>query len=109
MNLCPVCNDEHTVVLSWDDDAYENIEGACPESSGGVRYPSGVPTTEPKHAASIECIELWIDGGFTWNDRGEDLADLACALFDIESYVFDGTPFYEAMSLLASNAIRPGD
>jgi hypothetical protein len=32
--VCPQCEGEGTIVVGWNDDAYENIEGKCPDCNG---------------------------------------------------------------------------
>ena len=34
---CPECGDDGLVVVGWNEDAYENIEGRCPSCSGCAR------------------------------------------------------------------------
>lgn len=43
---CPECDGDGLVVVGWDDDAYENIEGPCPRCRP-PRAPAA-PEADPK-------------------------------------------------------------
>lgn len=70
----------------------------------GCTYPPGVAAPPPCNPDAIDAIETWIAEGFTYGGDAEELADAACAVFDLAEYELDGGSEHLAASLIASNA-----
>jgi hypothetical protein len=55
--LCPECEGGGYVIVGWDDDAYENVEGDCDRCAATGRVPCISPAESAAVAALVAAVE----------------------------------------------------
>jgi hypothetical protein len=57
--LCPECEGGGYVIVGWDDDAYENVEGDCDRCAATGRVPCISPAESAAVAALVAAVDSW--------------------------------------------------